>query len=93
LTAQANFIAEFDTGTFVKHKGKLFHGYWLPSPKSFDYYKSGFCIFVHDSLLKPLPDETDPRSLLTNDGRPFYAVSEFMKKAGIGADVDNISRF
>jgi hypothetical protein len=49
LTAQANFIAEFDTGAFVKHKGKLFHGCWLLSPKSLDYYKSRFCIFVHDS--------------------------------------------
>ena len=84
LTAQANFITEFDTGTFTKHKGKFFHGCWLLSPKSIDYYKSRFCIFVHDSLLKPLPDETDPLSLLTDEGRPFYAVSEFMKKAGIG---------
>src|SRR5687767_12045867 len=84
LTAQAKLIAEFENGNFRRHKGKLFHGCWLLSPKTPEYYRSRFCVFVHGSLEKQLPDELDPLQLLHNDGRPFYAISEYMANAGIG---------
>lgn len=84
LAAQIHLEDEMQTGSFKKHSGKLFQGCWLLSPNSRDSYKFRFCFFVHNKLLKTIPDELDPRTLLADRSRPFYAIAEYMNNAGVG---------
>ena len=84
IYGQAQFENEFIEGKFRKHAKKLFHGCWLISQKSIDFHKFRFCVFVHDKILKEMADKIDPSSLLGRKDKPFYAVAEFMKNAGVG---------
>jgi hypothetical protein len=84
LAAQAQFQNEITDGIFKQHARKLFHGCWLISPKSIGFHKFRFCVFVHDKLVKHSSDEIEPKLLLGENDRPFYAIAEYMKNAGVG---------
>jgi hypothetical protein len=83
LAAQVQFENEIADGIFREHSRKLFHGCWLVSPKTIGFHKIRFCVFVHDKLINS-PDEIDPKLLLGEKDRPFYAIAEYMKNAGVG---------
>lgn len=84
LAAQIHLENEFKVGKLKKHADKLFSGCWLLSPRSPDSHKHRMCFFIHDVLLKDVPDELDPKQMLGEKSRPFYAIAEYMNTAGIG---------
>ena len=84
LKAQVYFEEEMHKGRLKKHADKLFDGCWLISPKSFESHKSRFCVFVHDRLLKMSESEVEPKAILGDRWRQFYAVAEHMNNAGFG---------
>jgi len=84
LKAQVYFDDEMHHGYLQKHADKIFDGCWLISPRSFESYKSRFCVFVHDALLETSESEVDPKTILGSKWRPFYAIAEYMNNAGFG---------
>lgn len=85
LVAQGVFFEELKKGTFgTDASDKILTGCWLLSPKQSDFYKFRYCFFIHPKLVKTETKEIEPKEVLGDKFRPFFAVAEFMNSAGIG---------
>ncbi len=85
LLAQTVLMQEIESGVFGSDAGeKIFQGCWLFAPKENDFYKFRFCFFVHPVVMKSGDFRTNPKSVLGQMYRPFYAISDFMNNSGVG---------
>lgn len=85
LLAQTVFHSEINKGLFGSEGSeKVLSGCWLLAPKNPEFYKFRFCFFVHPEIIKTADFRNDPKEILGNRYRPFYAIAEYMNNAGIG---------
>ena len=85
LLAQGILFEELEKGTFgTDALDKILTGCWLLSPKQSDYYKFRYCFFIHPKLGKTETKQIEPKEVLGDKFRPFFAVAEFMNSASIG---------
>jgi hypothetical protein len=85
LLAQGLFFEELAKGSFgTGASEKIFPGCWLLSPKEKDFYKFRYCFFINPKLVKTETEKLEPKEVLGDKFRPFFAVAEFMNNASIG---------
>lgn len=85
LLCQTVFQNEINNGIFGPDASeKIFPGCWTLAPKEVDFYNFRFCFFIHSDILRNDDNDFTPKKLLGDKFRPFYAIAEYLKNAGIG---------